>query len=146
MSLKLLKITASVSIKLEEIELEAVRSQGSGGQNVNKIASSIHLRFDVNASSLPPLLKERLLALADSRLTKDGVIVIKAQQHRTQERNREAAILRLKDLIKSVTVTPKPRKPTKPSKGSIKKRLDGKTRRGQVKALRVSSKKASETT
>ena len=132
----MLKITNRTSIPLSEIELSAVRSQGAGGQNVNKVATAIHLRFDINASSLSPLYKERLLNLSDNRITKDGIIVIKAQQHRTQEQNREDALNRLQALIKSVTTTPKKRKPTKPSRSAKKKRLDSKAKRGQIKALR----------
>ena len=132
----MLKITNRTHIPFSEIELSAVRSQGAGGQNVNKVATAIHLRFDINASSLSPLFKERLLNLSDSRITKDGVIVIKAQQHRTQEQNKEDALNRLKALIKRVTVTPKARKPTKPSRSAKKKRLDSKARRSQIKALR----------
>lgn len=132
----MLHITQRTAIPLSEIEISAVRSQGAGGQNVNKVATAIHLRFDINASSLSPLYKERLLNLKDSRITKDGIIVIKAQQHRTQEQNREDALNRLKDLIKSVTVTPKKRKPTQPSRSAKKKRLDSKTKRGQLKAQR----------
>jgi ribosome-associated protein len=132
----MLQITKRTAIPLSEIELSAVRSQGAGGQNVNKVATAIHLRFDINASSLSPLYKDRLLKLGDSRITKDGIIVIKAQQHRTQEQNKEDALTRLQALIKSVTVTPKKRKPTKPSKSAKKKRLDGKNKRSQIKALR----------
>lgn len=132
----MLQITNRTAIPLSEIELSAVRSQGAGGQNVNKVATAIHLRFDINASSLSPLYKERLLNLNDSRITKEGVVIIKAQQHRTQEQNREDALDRLKVLVKSVTVTPKKRKPTKPSKTAKRKRLDSKAKRGQVKSLR----------
>ncbi|HSM84383.1 MAG TPA: alternative ribosome rescue aminoacyl-tRNA hydrolase ArfB [Nodosilinea sp.] len=132
----MLQITKRTAIPLSEIELSAVRSQGAGGQNVNKVATAIHLRFDIQASSLSPLYKERLLNLSDSRITKEGVIVIKAQQHRTQEQNKADALDRLKDLVKSVTVIPKKRKPTKPSKSAKKKRLDSKTKRGQVKSQR----------
>ncbi len=132
----MLQITRRTSIPLSEIDLSAVRSQGAGGQNVNKVASAIHLRFDVHASSLNPLFKERLLKLDDNRITKDGVVVIKAQQYRTQEQNREDALSRLKKMIKSVTVTPKKRKPTRPSRSAKKKRIEGKKKRGQKKALR----------
>ncbi|MEM9007588.1 MAG: alternative ribosome rescue aminoacyl-tRNA hydrolase ArfB [Cyanobacteria bacterium P01_F01_bin.86] len=132
----MLQITNRTAIPLNEIELHAVRSQGAGGQNVNKVATAIHLRFDIQASSLSPIYKERLLNLSDSRITKEGIIVIKAQQHRTQEQNKEDALKRLQTLIKSVTTTPKKRQPTKPSRSASKKRLANKARRGQVKALR----------
>ncbi|TVQ25397.1 MAG: aminoacyl-tRNA hydrolase [Leptolyngbya sp. DLM2.Bin15] len=132
----MLQITNRTAIPLSEIDLSAVRSQGAGGQNVNKVATAIHLRFDIQASSLSPLYKERLLNLNDKRITKDGLIIIKAQQHRTQEQNKDDALQRLQSLIKSVTVTPKKRKPTKPSRNAKKKRLDSKTKRGQIKALR----------
>ncbi len=132
----MLQITNRTAIPLSEIELSAVRSQGAGGQNVNKVATAIHLRFDINASSLSPLYKERLLNLNDSRITKEGIVIIKAQQHRTQEQNREDALGRLKVLVKSVTITPKKRKPTKPSKTAKRKRLDSKAKRGQIKSLR----------
>ena len=132
----MLQITNRTAIPLSEIDLSAVRSQGAGGQNVNKVATAIHLRFDIQASSLSPLYKERLLNLNDKRITKDGLIIIKAQQHRTQEQNKDDALQRLQVLIKSVTVTPKKRKPTKPSRNAKKKRLDSKTKRGQIKALR----------
>lgn len=132
----MLQITNRTAIPLSEIELSAVRSQGAGGQNVNKVATAIHLRFDINASSLSPLYKERLLNLNDSRITKEGIVIIKAQQHRTQEQNREDALDRLRVLVKSVTITPKKRKPTKPSKTAKRKRLDSKAKRGQIKSLR----------
>ena len=119
-----------------EVEISAVRAQGAGGQNVNKVSSAIHLRFDVAASSLPAYLKERLLKLTDQRLTRDGVIVIKAQQHRSQELNRAAALQRLNELVGAAAATPKPRRPTKPSRSAKKKRLEGKVRRGKIKALR----------
>jgi ribosome-associated protein len=132
----MLQITKRTAIPLSEIELSAVRSQGAGGQNVNKVATAIHLRFDISASSLSPLYKERLLNLGDSRITKEGVVIIKAQQHRTQEQNKADALDRLKALVKSVALTPKKRKPTKPSKSAKRKRLDSKTKRGQIKSLR----------
>ena len=132
----MLQITKRTAIPLSEIELSAVRSQGAGGQNVNKVATAIHLRFDIPASSLSPLYKERLLNLGDSRITKDGIVIIKAQQHRTQEQNKADALDRLKVLVKSVTVTPKKRKPTKPSKSAKQKRLDSKAKRSRLKSQR----------
>jgi len=132
----MLDITPNISLPDDEIELSAIRSQGAGGQNVNKVSSAIHLRFDINESSLPEVYKQRLLALKDSRINKQGIVVIKAQQFRTQEKNRVAALERLKELIKSVSKTPKKRKATKPSKSSQMKRVDKKTKRGKTKALR----------
>lgn len=131
-----LSISNSVSIPLHEITLTPIRAQGAGGQNVNKVSSAIHLRFDINNSSLPPFYKERLLSLSDSRLTDEGIIVIKAQQHRTQEKNREAALERLIHLIRRAVHTPKKRTPTRPSGAARKKRVDKKTKRGKVKTLR----------
>lgn len=132
----MLVISNNVSIPDEEVELSAIRAQGAGGQNVNKVSSAIHLRFDVAASSLPEFYKQRLLKLKDKRLTKEGVIVLKAQSHRTQEKNRDDAIKRLTDLIKSVNVPVKTRIGTKPTKASKTRRLDGKKNKGQVKKLR----------
>lgn len=132
----MLKISSNVSIPIEEVEINAIRAQGAGGQNVNKVSSAIHLRFDVQASSLPDYYKQRLLALSDQRLTRDGVIVIKAQRYRTQEKNREEALSRLVELIMGVGVVRKKRKATRPTKASKKRRMDSKTKRGKTKSLR----------
>ena len=132
----MLVINNHIAIPDNEIEISAIRSQGAGGQNVNKVSSAIHLRFDINASSLPDVYKQRLLALRDHRITREGVVIIKAQQSRSQDKNREAALKRLQALIQKVLATPKKRKATKPSKASQTKRMDSKTKRGRAKDLR----------
>ena len=132
----MLEISQNVYIPDNEIEISAIRAQGSGGQNVNKVSSAIHLRFDINASSLPDFYKQRLLALRDKRITKDGVIIIKAQKYRTQEKNRDDALERLAEIIKGVTAVQKARRPTKPSRSSQKRRMDSKTQRSKIKKLR----------
>lgn len=119
-----------------EVEFSAIRAQGAGGQNVNKVSSAIHLRFDIHASSLPEVLKERLLSLNDNRITQEGVLVLKAQQHRTQEMNRSDALNRLQEVIDSVATPPKPRRATKPSYGAKQRRLEGKSQRSEIKSSR----------
>jgi len=131
-----LEISNNVSLADWEIELSAIRSMGNGGQRVNKVATAIHLRFDIKRSSLPAIYKERLLASKDSRVTKDGVVIIKAQSFRTQEMNKDDALSRLKDFIKAVMVVQKNRRATKPTKGSVQRRLTGKANRKDVKQTR----------
>lgn len=127
---------SSALVDERDVEFAAIRAQGAGGQNVNKVSSAIHLRFDVAASSLPEAVKARLLAMSDARLTQEGVIVIKAQRHRTQELNRADALSRLQALVDSVAVPPRVRRATKPTLGSVRRRLEGKTQRAEVKKLR----------
>ena len=124
------------TIDEREVEFNAIRAQGAGGQNVNKVSSAIHLRFDIHASSLPDEIKARLLGLSDSRLTLEGVIVLKAQQHRTQEMNRADALVRLQGIVDGVSNPPKPRRATKPTYGSRQRRLEGKSQRSDIKGLR----------
>ncbi len=132
----MLSISQQVEIPDSEIDIQAIRAQGAGGQNVSKVSSAIHLRFDIKASSLPDFYKQELLKIKDQRISKDGTIVIKAQRYRSQEKNRSEALSRLQALVKSVALPRKKRKPTKPTIGSIKRRVDSKTRRGQLKGLR----------
>ncbi len=132
----MLSISSHVTIPDSEIDIHAVRSQGAGGQNVNKVSTAVHLRFDIHTSSLPQVYKDALLKLHDHRISADGVFTIKAQQYRTQERNREDALERLRLLIQSVAIPRKKRKPTKPTKGSQNRRIEGKKRQGRLKALR----------
>ena len=132
----MLKISDHISLADDEFEINAIRAQGAGGQNVNKVSSAIHLRFDIEASSLPDAVKRRLLATSDHRITADGVVIIKAQNHRTQDKNRREALARLSGLIKGALRVPRKRIPTRPGRAAKAKRMDAKKKRGSLKKLR----------
>jgi len=135
----MLQLSNHLFIRMKDIDIQAIRAQGAGGQNVNKVSSAIHLRFDINASSLPTVYKQRLLKSKDSRITNEGILILKSQQYRTQEKNKQAAFERLKQIINQVIITPKYRCKTKPTLASKRKRLEGKKKRGQTKKLRSSN-------